>query len=52
VLSATQPRSRAPESTEVHAPGDGALSGPKWMTVEGVLRDNGREAALGAGPGA
>ena len=29
--------------TEVHAPGGGAFSGPKWMTVEGVLRDNGRE---------
>ena len=31
------------EITEVHAPGGGAFSGPKWMTVEGVLRDNGRE---------
>ena len=40
------------ESTEVHAPGGGAFSGPKWVTVEGALRDNGREAALGAGPGA
>jgi hypothetical protein len=29
--------------TEVHAPGGGSFSGPKWMTVEGVLRENGRE---------
>lgn len=29
--------------TEVHAPGGGAFSGAKYMTVEGVLRDDGRE---------
>ena len=29
----------------VHAPGGGAFSGPKWMTVTGVLRENGREVA-------
>jgi hypothetical protein len=28
---------------DVHAPGGGAFSGPKWMTVTGVLRENGRE---------
>ena len=28
--------------TEVHAPGGGAFSGAKYMTVEGVLRENGR----------
>ena len=30
---------------DVHAPGGGAFSGPKWMTVTGVLRENGREVA-------
>ncbi|HEY5658794.1 MAG TPA: hypothetical protein VIY27_13475 [Myxococcota bacterium] len=29
--------------TGVHAPGGGAFSGAKWMKVEGVLRENGRE---------
>jgi hypothetical protein len=29
--------------SQVHAPGGGAFSGSKSMTVEGVLRDNGRE---------
>jgi hypothetical protein len=33
------------EITEVHAPGGGAFSGPKWMSVTGVLRDNGRRVA-------
>ncbi len=28
---------------DVHAPGGGAFSGPKWMTVTGVLREDGRE---------
>ena len=28
--------------TQVHAPGGGAFSGAKYMTVEGVLRDDGR----------
>jgi len=27
--------------SEVHAPGGGAFSGPKWMSVRGTLRDNG-----------
>jgi hypothetical protein len=30
---------------EVHGPGGGALSGPKWMAVTGVLRENGREVS-------
>ena len=30
------------EITEVHAPGGGAFSGPKWMTVEGKLYDRGK----------
>lgn len=30
------------EITEVHAPGGGAFSGPKWMTVKGELFDRGR----------
>jgi hypothetical protein len=30
---------------DVHAPGGGAFSGPKWMTVTGVLRENGHEVA-------
>lgn len=29
--------------TNVRAAGGGWLSGPKWITVEGVLRENGRE---------
>ena len=29
--------------TEVHAPGGGAFSGPKWMTVVGTLREGGSE---------
>lgn len=33
------------EITEVHAPGGGVFSGPKWMAVKGVLRDNGRRIA-------
>lgn len=33
------------EINEVHAPGGGAFSGPKWMAVTGVLRDNGRRVA-------
>lgn len=28
--------------TEVHAPGGGAFSGPKWMTVYGKLYDRGK----------
>ena len=30
---------------DVHGPGGGAFSGPKWMTVTGVLRENGREVS-------
>ena len=30
---------------EVHAPGGGAFSGPKWMTVEATLRENGKTVA-------
>jgi hypothetical protein len=30
------------EITEVHAPGGGAYSGPKWMTVKGELLENGK----------
>ena len=30
------------EITEVHAPGGGAFSGPKWMTVKGDLYDRGK----------
>lgn len=30
------------EITEVHAPGGGAFSGPKWMTVKGDLLENGK----------
>ena len=30
------------EITEVHAPGGGAFSGPKWMTVKGELFDRGK----------
>lgn len=33
------------EITEVHAPGGGAFSGPKWMSVSGVLRNNGHRVA-------
>jgi hypothetical protein len=33
------------EITEVHAPGGGAFSGPKWMVAEGILIENGREVA-------
>jgi len=29
--------------TDVHTAGGGAFSGPKWITVVGVLRENGRE---------
>jgi hypothetical protein len=29
--------------SQVHAPGGGAFSGAKSMTVKGVLRDNGKE---------
>jgi hypothetical protein len=32
------------EITEVHAPGGGAFSGPKWMTVKGELFQNGKSA--------
>jgi len=32
----------AMEITEVHASGGGAFSGPKWMTVKGTLKKNGR----------
>ena len=28
--------------TQVHAPGGGGFSGPKWMTVTGTLRERGR----------
>jgi len=28
--------------SEVHAPGGGLFSGPKWMTVSGTLRDRGK----------
>jgi hypothetical protein len=28
--------------SEVHAPGGGLFSGPKWMTVTGTLRDRGK----------
>jgi hypothetical protein len=28
--------------SEVHAPGGGPFSGPKWMTVSGTLRDRGK----------
>jgi hypothetical protein len=28
--------------TQVHAPGGGGFSGPKWMTVKGTLRERGR----------
>lgn len=31
------------EITQVHAPGGGAFSGPKSMTVKGTLRENGQE---------
>ena len=31
------------EITEVHAPGGGAFSGPKWMSVKGELFDNGKQ---------
>ena len=30
------------EITDVHAPGWGAFSGPKWMTVKGELFENGK----------
>jgi hypothetical protein len=30
---------------DVHGPGGGAFSGPKWMTVTGVLRENGRDVS-------
>lgn len=33
------------EITEVHAPAGGGFSGPKWMSVKGLLRDNGRRVA-------
>jgi hypothetical protein len=31
------------EISEVHAPGGGAFSGPKWMTVNGALYDRGKQ---------
>lgn len=31
------------EITEVHAPGGGAFSGAKWMTVNGTLYDRGKQ---------
>ena len=31
------------EISEVHSPGGGAFSGPKWMTVKGVLFDRGKQ---------
>ena len=31
------------EITDVHAPGGGAFSGPKWMSVKGELFDRGRQ---------
>ncbi len=31
--------------TEVHAPGGGAFSGPKWMEVTGTLMDNNKAIA-------
>ena len=33
----------AMEITEVHAPGGGAFSGPKWMSVTGELYDKGKQ---------
>jgi len=35
----------AMEITEVHASGGGAFSGPKWMTVKGTLKKNGRSVS-------
>ncbi len=31
------------EIIEVHSPGGGAFSGPKWMTVKGTLYDRGKQ---------
>lgn len=31
--------------TEVHAPGGGGWSGPKWMEVAGTLQENGKSVA-------
>lgn len=31
------------EISEVHAPGGGAFSGPKWMSVNGTLYDRGKQ---------
>jgi hypothetical protein len=31
------------EISEVHAPGGGAFSGPKWMSVKGELYDKGKQ---------
>jgi len=31
------------EITEVHAPGGGGFSGPKWLTVKGELYDKGKQ---------
>ena len=31
------------EITEVHAPGGGAFSGPKWLSVKGELYDRGKQ---------
>jgi len=31
------------EITEVHAPGGGAFSGPKWMSVKGELYEKGKQ---------
>ena len=31
------------EITEVHAPGGGGFSGPKWMSVKGELYDKGKQ---------
>jgi hypothetical protein len=35
--------------TEVHAPGGGPFSGPKWMEVEATLRENGKTVASARG---
>jgi hypothetical protein len=42
---ATGPRTLELVITEVHAPGGGAFSGPKWMTVEATLREKGETVA-------
>lgn len=41
-LNTKSGRALALSITEVHAPGGGAFSGPKWMTVHGKLYDGGK----------